>query len=118
MDSSILAAFAGLDESLLRAVARAEQRYGGEAAADPYRGLYVSLDGVRRAFSRQGGEPLLADAIGETPAPLAGPPQGRWAELVDAFGLDMFELNVLLVALAPEIDLRYERIYAYLQDDV
>jgi hypothetical protein len=34
------------------------------------------------------------------------------------FGLDAFARDVVLLALAPEIDLRYERLYAYVQDDV
>ena len=34
------------------------------------------------------------------------------------FQLAPFDRDVLLVCLAPELDLRYERIYAYLQDDV
>src|SRR5262249_19468937 len=39
-------------------------------------------------------------------------------ELVSAFQLTPFEVDVILIALAPELDLRYERLYAYLQDDV
>lgn len=38
--------------------------------------------------------------------------------LARAFRLDRFDLNILLLALAPAIDLRYERIFGYLQDDV
>jgi hypothetical protein len=38
--------------------------------------------------------------------------------LRDRFSLSSFELDALLVALAPELDMRYERLYAYLQDDV
>jgi hypothetical protein len=34
------------------------------------------------------------------------------------FGLGDFEINVLLICLAPHLDLRYERLYGYLQDDV
>jgi SpoVK/Ycf46/Vps4 family AAA+-type ATPase len=34
------------------------------------------------------------------------------------FGLTPFEEQVVLIALAPEIDLRYEKLFAYLQDDV
>jgi SpoVK/Ycf46/Vps4 family AAA+-type ATPase len=34
------------------------------------------------------------------------------------FDLAPFDLDILLICLAPEIDLRYERLYAYLQDDV
>jgi len=38
--------------------------------------------------------------------------------LVHLYDLGAFEVNILLVCLAPEFDLRYERLYAYLQDDV
>lgn len=38
--------------------------------------------------------------------------------LARAFGLSSFESDVVLLALAPELDLRFERIYAYIQDDV
>ncbi len=34
------------------------------------------------------------------------------------FGLTPFEQNVLLLCLAPELDLTFERLYAYVQDDV
>jgi hypothetical protein len=34
------------------------------------------------------------------------------------FSLDVFDIAILLIALAPEIDLKYERLYSYLQDDV
>lgn len=34
------------------------------------------------------------------------------------FGLSSFELEALIMALAPEIDRRYERIYAYFNDDL
>lgn len=33
-------------------------------------------------------------------------------------GLEDFDLDALVIALAPELDLRYERLYAYIQDDV
>ncbi len=35
-----------------------------------------------------------------------------------AFDLDSFAVDVLLICLAPALDLRYERLYGYLQDDV
>lgn len=35
-----------------------------------------------------------------------------------AFSLSDFDRNVLLICLAPELDLRYEKLYSYLQDDV
>lgn len=42
----------------------------------------------------------------------------RFCELVTRFHLDDFEKYVLLIALATELDLKYERLYAYLNDDV
>ena len=42
----------------------------------------------------------------------------RLDELTRAFGLTSFDCDALLLCLAPELDLRYERLYAYLQDDV
>ena len=40
------------------------------------------------------------------------------ARLSQLFNLTRFEQECLLVCLAPEIDRKYEKIYAYLQDDV
>ena len=42
----------------------------------------------------------------------------RLKALADTFELHPFEWWVLVVCLAPAFDLRYERIYSYLQDDV
>ena len=42
----------------------------------------------------------------------------RLEELSTNFRLTPFEVDILLICLAPEFDLRYEKLYAYLQDDV
>lgn len=42
----------------------------------------------------------------------------RLNDLERLFGLSIFDLDTLLVCLLPELDLAYQRIYAYLQDDV
>jgi SpoVK/Ycf46/Vps4 family AAA+-type ATPase len=42
----------------------------------------------------------------------------RLDELAQRFNLDSFDVDILIVCLASEFDLRYERLYAYLQDDV
>jgi AAA+ superfamily predicted ATPase len=42
----------------------------------------------------------------------------RLDELERLFGLSAFELDILLVCLLPELDLEYQKIYAYLQDDI
>jgi AAA+ superfamily predicted ATPase len=42
----------------------------------------------------------------------------RLPHLAASFELDDFEVNTLLICLAAAVDLRYERLYGYLQDDV
>jgi hypothetical protein len=42
----------------------------------------------------------------------------RLATLRSLLELSDLDIDVLLIAIAPEMDLRYERLYAYLQDDV
>ncbi len=42
----------------------------------------------------------------------------RLEELLCLFKLTPFDIDIILICLAPELDLRYERLYAYLQDDV
>jgi hypothetical protein len=42
----------------------------------------------------------------------------RLAGLARLFGLTAFDLDVILICLASELDRSYERLYAYLQDDV
>ena len=42
----------------------------------------------------------------------------RLEKLAHLFRLIPFDIDVLLICLASELDLRYERLYAYLQDDV
>jgi SpoVK/Ycf46/Vps4 family AAA+-type ATPase len=75
-------------------------------AASPASGLRHGLDGLvadikrRKIESRRCGVTLRLD------------------ELARLFRLTSFDVDVLLVCLAPELDLRYERLYAYLQDDV
>jgi hypothetical protein len=42
----------------------------------------------------------------------------RLERLRHQFGLCAFDVDALLLYLAPELDLRYEKLYAYLQDDL
>ncbi|TCO17197.1 ATPase family protein associated with various cellular activities (AAA) [Kribbella steppae] len=93
-----------LDDVLDLARAAAQERYGVGPASDPYRGLYVGLDELDRLVARAPGVPLLAGAGS--------------AEFGPVLGLSSVESAAMLLALAPEIDGKYGRIYGYLQDDV
>ena len=93
--------------------------YGAGAAAEPYRGLHTSLEEVEQLLSRVLGESTLwhGERNGETEChPSDGITPLSW--LAHTFDLSPFDVDIILIALAPEFDLRYERLYAYLQDDV
>ena len=118
---SLMPALRRLDGLLEGAIAVARSLYGPAAATDPFRGLHIGHDEVARLMARSPGVPMLHSDGAKggtllTADALAGDsPLGR---LRGAFGLSLFDLDLVLIALAPEIDLRYERLYAYLQDDV
>ncbi|MBS0157878.1 MAG: AAA family ATPase [Nitrospira sp.] len=109
-----------LDQLLAKAVAAAQVAYSQAAAGDLYRGLYIGPEEVQRLLTREpttsifwgdgsGPDEISVEAINESP---------RFNWLRQAFGLSSFDLDVIVIVLAPELDLRYERLYAYLQDDV
>ena len=111
-----------LDRMLRAAVEQMLASLGPEAAADPFRGLYISRDDAARlldawpGYIASPGQPLLADDLTEAGHRHDVAPELAW--LAGAYGLSSFDLDIVLLALAPEVDLRYERVYAFLQDDV
>jgi hypothetical protein len=108
-----------LDRLLSVATAQARLAFGPEAALDPYRGLYVSDGDVSRLLAwTPGASPWWSDdhEPPELPRPAGDLP--TLTRLERAFGLSAFDSAVILIALAPELDLRYRRLYGYLQDDV
>ncbi len=107
-----------LDRLLESTIAAAQHAYG--TAPDAQRGLHIDEAEVDRLLTREPGAPTFqgyAEANEPIPA-IALSPDSRLGWLQQTFELDEFDLDVLAVALAPELDRRYERLYAYLQDDV
>ena len=101
---------AGSMRSLAQAVEMARVRFGEEAASDPYRGLRITQEQVESALATPAGTPLLFRE--EAPDAAARHDEApALALLRDALELDAFDLDVLVIALAPELDLRYERLY-------
>jgi SpoVK/Ycf46/Vps4 family AAA+-type ATPase len=115
----IFAVLRRLDLVLGRAIDAGEELFGPAARSDPFHGMHLGPDDVARDLARDPGVPLFARP---EPAPTeeaaAGGLSARLSWLADSFGLSDFDVDVVLLALAPEIDLRYGRLYAYLQDDV
>ena len=109
-------------------------------SGDEFRGLYVSeaeidaiLDHVYPGSPKvvdqsaiQSGEESFGDVLGRVTAEIdqrkaatleRGIPL-RLEQLRVMFGLTPFDVDAFLICLAPEMELKYERLYAYLQDDV
>lgn len=108
------------------------------AGDDPLRGLTISEDDIEALFRRPLGMPHWS-AAPEAPELLEleheiarrsqeisarcaaslrrGTPL-RLCALAERFELTRLDLDVLLLGLAPELDARYDRLFAYLHDDV
>jgi ATPase family associated with various cellular activities (AAA) len=87
----------------------AERRAGDPHPDDPFRGLYLSDEAIDELLGSRR-EPF---------APFAGSqPAGRLGRLAATAGLTAMDVELLLVALAPDVDSRFEQFYGYLNDDV
>lgn len=107
-----------LDQLLGLALAEADVAFGEEAASDRYRGMYIDEQEIERSLSRQPAVPLFPEAAAiPFPSDVVTPGSGL-AWLQQTFDLSNLDLDIAAIALAPELDRRYERLYAYLQDDV
>jgi len=100
---------AGLNATLVEEAERF--RAAGNDPRAAFRGLYIEDQEV---------DSLLAgvETAADRPASAGSTLRDRLATLADRFGLSAVDLKALLVCVAPDLDLRYERVYAYLQDDV
>ena len=107
-----------LDRILGRATERMVQALGPQASGDPFRGLYISDHDAMRLSTSPRSSPILGVAEGEVSLAEVLEPGSRLATLARDHGLSGFDLEVVGLALAPEIELVYERLYAFLQDDV
>ena len=135
----ILAHLARLDQLIRREVVRLRLLESGRGD-DEFRGLYVSAEEVDALLDRglsveapltpvpptDGGLAHFDKAIAaagarvadlETKARSVGT-EPRLDRLARLFGLSIPERDVLVIGLAAEVDLKYERLFAFLQDDV
>ncbi len=116
-------------EARVRA-AVAERRSTDPEPDDRFRGLYVSDAQVETILT---GGPLGRWGPRSAPGEVAGALAAieatadadeaagariRLRDVARAFGLEPLDVEMLLVALAPDLDPRFERLYGYLNDDV
>ncbi len=122
---------AWLDAALHREMLRLRARY--ELSTDELHGLYVSDEQVDRLVRRQPPTPeaaedlealdrrresLLRDALAGSAAAADSPSDSPLGQLARRFELDEASLLAVVVCLAPEMELAYQSVYAYLNDDV
>jgi len=93
---------------------------------DQFRGLFISKADVERLLSRHEQltpeEPAVRIEMAEVDR-AADEAEGkgndiRLRRLARAFELDALDIELLLIALAPDLDPRFERFYGYLHDDM
>ncbi|TMD48599.1 MAG: ATP-binding protein [Chloroflexi bacterium] len=114
-----------LVEARVRA-AVARRRTTDPETDDRFRGLYISPTHVDRLLADRAA-PAAPDAAAAKAreeieaAADAAEKEGadlRLRRLARNFRLDEIDIELLLIALAPDVDARFERLYGYLQDDV
>jgi hypothetical protein len=102
------------------------RRRNDPSPEDPFRGLYLSDEHVDRLLADGSvsramvweDEPHLASLQAEADLLEAAGTPIRLRSLARRAGLDDLDVDLLLVALAPDLDSRFERLYGYLNDDV
>ena len=114
---------ARIDLLLHREVMRLRARY--DLSLDEFRGLYISdkqVDELLRGLTR----PFDADALTAQAEAIrlrneedsAALSSAAWQRAVAEYQLAPVEQDLLFLALAPELDNKYETLYAYLNNDV
>ncbi|MDV3002601.1 MAG: hypothetical protein N5P05_004256 (plasmid) [Chroococcopsis gigantea SAG 12.99] len=105
-----------LNTKLYQAVLHSQELYSGQAINDPYQGLYIHPLEIELLLSHGLSNPLIyasKDNLEEELKTLY-----FFSYLNKLLSLSHREISLVLIALAPEIDLTYEKLYAYLQNDI
>lgn len=129
----LLAELERVDLWLSRGIERARRLKG---TGNAFEGICITDAEVDSLLAEPAGLPRWAAALGQQPdvvlsftalaldiaekaeASARAGVRLRLVELARYASLTRIDVDILLVCLAPEIDLRHERIFAYLQDDV
>jgi hypothetical protein len=118
------AELARLDLLLHRQILRLRARY--QLSLDEFRGLYISdahVDSLVANLRSNNSPPDFTDLDARAVAMRrvncdAFATDSPWNHLASQLNLSTFEMDVILLAFAPHFDLKYEVLYAYLNNDV
>ncbi|GAA0686276.1 ATP-binding protein [Kitasatospora atroaurantiaca] len=118
MSGHLLERVALVEERVRRAVLA--RRSTDPDPDDPFRGLYLSDDAVRRILDEPSSVPApdQVDAERLAAAEASATAGSRLRALERGFGLLPLDVELLLIALVPDLDGRFEQLYGYLNDDV
>src|SRR5918993_582436 len=113
-----------LDLLLQREILRLRASY--QLSLDEFRGLYISDEQVNQLVNRAvnyEGPTSAIDELTDKAESLSSSSTGcddasPWQRLVAEFALSSTEQDLLLLAVAPEIDIKYETLFAYLNNDI
>jgi ATP-dependent 26S proteasome regulatory subunit len=114
-----------LDLLLHREILRLRATY--QLSLDEFRGLYISDEQVNSLIDQSlgyEGEQSIIEELTQRAEALREANAARlhsdlpWQRLANEFSLAPIEQDILLLAIAPEIDLKYETLYAYLNNDI
>lgn len=108
-----------LDQHLARAIAAIEVDRNTNVPIHLYRELQANLQQVEKLSVTQpssNGFKLEVENLDKS-LPDFVLPDSHLAQLQQRFNLSTFDLDAIAIVLAPELDRRYERLYAYLQDE-
>src|SRR5262245_14318068 len=113
-----------LDLLLQREILRLRASY--QLSLDEFRGLYISDEQVNQLINRAvnyEGPTSAVDELTDNAESLRVDSSSHddaspWHRLITEFALSSIEQDILLLAVAPEIDLKYETLFAYLNNDV
>src|SRR5262245_17597472 len=129
-EASLAYLFARLEIVEARVRAAVDRRRADDADPnDRFRGLYISDAQVDGLLAGPGGRWVPDEVDASTTAAVARMEQDadiaeragadlRLRRLARSFALDPYDVELLLIALAPDLDPRFERLYGYLHDDV
>lgn len=110
----LLARAVGVEQRIRHAVEA--RRHTDPDPQDAFRGLYLTDENIVRLLDVEGARGF-PEPVGTDTAPAADG-DSRLASLEAGFGLTALDIEILLIALVPDLDERFEAFYGYLNDDV